>query len=258
MDTSLVRAVETLILPPGGPLLLAAAGLLAWRFRVGRWLAFVGVGGLYLLSTPQVAAFLVGGLQSSPALTPAAVRAAGAQAVVVTLAGRYRPAPEYGTAETLSPLSVQRLRYGVWLSRRAGLPLVVTGGSLEAGATPLAQLATRVLEEEYGIQPLCAEDQSETTWENAHFTARLLAPQGIRRVALVTSAFHLDRARYAFERAGLEIIGAPTGFYGEEDEATAVTDWLPSANALGMSYLALHERLGGLWYRYREELERRR
>jgi uncharacterized SAM-binding protein YcdF (DUF218 family) len=258
LDTALVRAVETLILPPGGPLLLAFVGVLAWRLRVGRWFALTGIVALYLLSTPRVAAVLVDGLQRTPATTAAAVRAAGAQAVVVTLAGRYRPAAEYGEAETLSPLSVQRLRYGVWLSRRADLPLAVTGGALGSGEIPLARLATRVLEEEYGLRPLVAEDQSETTWENAHFTAKLLMPLGVRRIALVTSAFHLDRARYAFERAGFEVIGAPTGAYGGEDEASALTDWLPSANALGMSYLALHEHLGGLWYRYREELERRR
>jgi uncharacterized SAM-binding protein YcdF (DUF218 family) len=258
VETALVRAVETLILPPGGPILLALAGLLAWRLRVGRWLVAAGILSLYLLSTPQFAALLVDGLQHAPILTPEETRAAGAQAVVVTLAGRYRPAHEYGTADTLSPMSIQRLRYGVWLSRRAGLPLAVTGGALEAGATPLAQLAARVLEEEYGMQPLAAEAQSETTWENAYFTARLLAPLGIRRVALVTSAFHLDRARYAFERAGFEVVGAPTGMYGEEDDSTALTDWLPSTGALGMSYLTLHEHLGGLWYRYREALERRR
>ncbi len=258
MESALVRAIETLVLPPGGPILLAIVGLLGWRLRVGRWLASAGVLSLYLLSTPQFAALLVDGLQRTPAQAPAEVRAAGAQAVVVTLAGRYRPASEYGAADTLSPLSIQRLRYGVWLSRRTDLPLVVTGGSLEPGATPLARLATRVLEEEYGMQPLVAEAQSETTWENAHFTARLLEPLGIRRVALVTSAFHLDRARFAFERAGLEVVGAPTGLYGEEDDSTVLTDWLPSANALGVSYLALHEHLGGLWYRYREELERRR
>ena len=258
MDALLVRAVETLILPPGGPLLLTAVGLLACRTRVGRWLAGLGLVTLYLLSTPLGAGLLMDGLQETPAATPAAVRAAGVQAVVVPLAGRYRPAPEYGVAETLSPLSAQRLRYGVWLSRRVGVPIVVTGGSLEDGTVPIAQLATRVLEEEYGMNPLVAEAQSETTWENAHFTARLLAPLGIKRIALVTSAFHLGRARYAFEHAGFEIVGAPTGFYGEEGERDLLTDWLPSANALGVSYLALHEHLGALWYRLREELERRR
>lgn len=253
MDVGLIRGLETLILPPGGLLLLALLGLAAWRSRLGRATVFVSLLGLYLLSTPQVAALLIAPLQVEPAQTPEQVKASGAQAVVVTLAGRVRPAWEYGSEETLSPLSMQRLRYGVWLARRAGLPLVVTGGALEDEATPLAVLATRVLTEEYGIEPLIAEAASNTTWENAFFTARLLDRAGIRQVALVTHAFHIARARQSFEQAGLEVVGAPTGFYGDDAGPPAVTDWLPSTRALMMSFIALHEHVGNAWYRLRPD-----
>ena len=148
MDVGLVRAVEALILPPGGLLLLAVLGLAAGRTRIGRLATFLAVLGLYLLSTPQVAAWLMLPLQAEAVKTPEQVRAAGAQAVVVALAGRIRPAWEFGAAETLSPLSMQRLRYGAWLARRTGLPIAVTGGALEDDATPLAVLAAQVLENE--------------------------------------------------------------------------------------------------------------
>ena len=253
MDVALIRGLETLILPPGGLLLLAILGLAAWRTRLGRATVFLSILALYLLSTPQVAALLVAPLQVDPPQTPEQVKAAGAQAVVVTLAGRVRPAWEYGSEETLSPLSMQRLRYGVWLARRAGLPIVVTGGALEADATPLAVLATRVLTEEYGIEPLVAEAASDTTWENAFFTARLLERAGIRHIALVTHAFHIERARHSFAQAGLEVVAAPTGFYGDDSGPPALTDWLPSTRALTMSYIALHEHVGNLWYRLRPD-----
>jgi uncharacterized SAM-binding protein YcdF (DUF218 family) len=136
----------------------------------------------------------------------------------------------------------------VWLSRRTGLPLVVTGGAIEPGGTPLATLASQILADEYGIRPLVAEADSDTTWENAHFTARLLERQGIRSIALVTSAFHMPRTRYSFERAGLQVLGAPTGFYGDDEGAASLSDWLPSANAMLVSSYAVHEYIGQVWY----------
>jgi uncharacterized SAM-binding protein YcdF (DUF218 family) len=256
MDVGLVRTIEAFILPPGGLLALAVLGLLAWRTRIGRFATFLAVLGLYLLGTPQVAALLMRPLQIETAKTPEEIRASGAQAIVVTLAGRIRPAREFGAAETLSPLSMQRLRYGAWLARRTGLPIAVTGGALEDEATPLALLAAQALESEYGLQPLVAEAASNTTWENGWFTARLLEQYDVRRVALVTHAFHMERARHSFEAAGLTVVAAPTGFYDDDTDngRTLLGDWLPSGTAMAMSTMALHELTGNLWYRLRPQV----
>lgn len=248
MYVGLVRAIESVVLPPGGLILLAVVGLAAWRWRLGRLTTFLALLGLYAMSTPQVAALLAAGLQTDRPVTPQQVRAAGTQAVVVALAGRQRPATEYGAEETLAPLSMQRLRYGAWLSRRTGLPLVVTGGAAEPGGKALATLAAQILEEELGLRPLLAEADSDTTWENAHFTARLLEREGIRSIALVTSAFHMPRTRFSFEQTGLEVLAAPTGFYGDDSGPPELSDWLPSANAMLVSSYALHEYIGQVWY----------
>jgi len=257
VDVGLVRTIEALILPPGGLLVLAVLGLVAWRSRLGRFATFLAVLGLYLLSTPQVAAWLLLPLQSEAVKTPEQVRAAGAQAVVVTLAGRIRPAWEFGAAETLSPLSMQRLRYGAWLARQTGLPVALSGGALEDEATPLAILAAQVLEAEYGLRPIVVEAGSNTTWENAWFTARLLEQAGIRRVALVTHAFHMERARHSFEAAGVAVVTAPTGLYGDDTDngRPPIGDWLPSGTAMAMSTIALHEITGNLWYRLRPQVD---
>lgn len=256
MDVGLVRAIEAFILPPGGLLVLAILGLLAWRSRLGWVATFLGVVGLYLLSTPRIAAWLMLPLQSEPVKTPEQVEAAGAQAVVVTLAGRSRPAWEFGAAETLSPLSMRRLRYGAWLARRTGRPIAVSGGALEADATPLAILAAHVLQAEYGLEPIVVEAASDTTWENGWFTAPLLEQAGIRRVALVTHAFHMERARRSFEAAGIGVVTAPTALYGNDSDngRLPISDWLPSGAAMAMSTIALHEIAGNLWYRLRPQV----
>jgi hypothetical protein len=55
-------------------------------------------------------------------------------AIVVLGGGRRLLAPEYGVA-TLTPRSIERLRYGVWLARETGLPLAFSGG-VGHGAKP--------------------------------------------------------------------------------------------------------------------------
>ena len=62
--------LKALILPPTGPLLLAALGLGMQRRlpRIGRAIAFAGVSLLLVLSMPAVAVLLLRAVDSSPPL----------------------------------------------------------------------------------------------------------------------------------------------------------------------------------------------
>lgn len=53
------------------------------------------------------------------------------------------------------------------------------------------------------------EAQSQSTFENAHFTAALLAKLGVRRVMIATCGWHLPRAITNFRRCGLDAVGPP-------------------------------------------------
>jgi uncharacterized SAM-binding protein YcdF (DUF218 family) len=55
-----------------------------------------------------------------------------------------------------------------------------------------------------GVADVLVEDRSQTTAENARFTAELVAPLGVRSVWLVTQPFHARRAALLFRRAGLD------------------------------------------------------
>jgi uncharacterized SAM-binding protein YcdF (DUF218 family) len=75
---------------------------------------------------------------------------------------------------------------------------------------------------------------------------RLLKPAGIERVYLVTHAWHMPRARLAFERAGFAVIPAPTGFTTRFE--LTILDFLPKAEALSDSTRFCHEILSIAWY----------
>jgi len=233
---------KALVLPPTGPLLIAAVGLgaaLRWP-RLGRALAVAGVSLLVLLSIPAVAVLLQLCVDTSPPLD--LKRAETAQAIVI-LGGGIRPnAPEYD-GDTLGRLTLERVRYGARVARLTGLPVLVSGGSVLGGALE-ATLMRDALEREFGVAVRWTEDRSRDTHENAVLSAEMLRAEGIHRVVLVAHAFDMPRAGAEFAAQDVEIIKAPTGIpprnFGEP------LMFVPSLAGLTGSYYALYEMLGNL------------
>ena len=100
---------------------------------------------------------------------------------------------------------------------------------------------------ELGVEAHWVEGRAGDTRENARFSAGLLRSEGIGRVLLVSHAWHLARARGAFEAAGLEVVAAPTAPRTWPD-AGRIDAYLPSTRSLHESRWGLHEWLGRAWY----------
>jgi uncharacterized SAM-binding protein YcdF (DUF218 family) len=237
----LKKILASLILPPLGPLLLAFAGiwLAGRRPRAGRILAALACGLLLLLSEPWLADRLMDAIEDLAPITPAQLSAV--QAIVILGGGSYHQAPEYGGDDTVGKATLERLRYGARLARQSGLPVLVTGGA-PFGGRPEADAMQETLEREFQVAVLWTETQSRDTAENATLSAPLLQAAGVTRIALVTHAFHMARAKGLFEGAGFEVTPAPTAFSGRG--RSALESILPSTDALSQSYWALHETLG--------------
>src|SRR6202011_2665736 len=89
--------LKGIILPPAGPLLLAVLGLVLIKRRplLARTCLILGLGSLWLLSTPAVSDALVGLAEHYPPLDLRSTT--GAQAIVILGGGGQRAfAPEYG------------------------------------------------------------------------------------------------------------------------------------------------------------------
>ena len=243
MFVTLKTLLRTLVLPPAGPLLLAAlglalltrAGLTARARRAGLILCGLGLGALWLLSLPLVADALWRAAEREPALADA--RAGAAQAIVI-LAGdtKRSAAPEYGGAPAAGGDLLERLTYGAYLARRTGLPVLVTGTARESEAMRAS------LGRDFGIEPRWVEGHSRDTFENAAFSAPLLRAAGVTRILLVTNAVHAHRAAAEFSATGLTVVAAPTGLW--TPVAASPARYLPQAEALRRSTQALYELLG--------------
>ncbi|UCV19191.1 YdcF family protein [Ferribacterium limneticum] len=238
--------ISTLLLPPGNGLaLLCVAGV----FRCRRWAFGLAVAATMLSIAqcmPAVAGLLIASLENqSAAIAPNAPKPE-AGAIVVLGSGLATNASEYG-GDTANDRTLIRTRYGATLARRYDLPVLVTGGQLVETNASEAELMAGILQNEFGVETRWQESGSMDTAGNATLSAPILKAAGVQRILLVTHAFHMPRARLLFEQAGLEVIPAPTAFFSHQSFDWLLSDFLPQAKALQISYYALHEWLGMAW-----------
>ena len=104
------------------------------------------------------------------------------------------------------------------------------------------------------------EPNSENTRENAIFTAELLQQESIESVILVTTARHMPRAVKTFEKAGVEVIPAPTDYFvtGDPDITSGTLDQnfkplnaVPQSQFLDVTTSSIKEYVGLLYYQMR-------
>jgi len=253
MEILFVKAIASILLPPTGLIVLALVGIgisMIWK-KLGLWISFVSMLGVLLCSMPAVSAVIVNTLQTDPPIPADELKKklARVDAVVVLAGGRIPGAEEYG-GDTVSSFTLERIRYAAWIVKRTGLPLIVSGGRVRDEDKSEAQLMREILQKEFIVIVDHAEEKSRSTYENAKFTAQFLKENDLRKIALVTHAAHMPRAKAAFEHFDIEVIPAPTAFYGR-DTKSQFSSYLPSTNALRQAGLAFHEIFGQWWYEVR-------
>jgi uncharacterized SAM-binding protein YcdF (DUF218 family) len=234
------------LVPPTVLILLAvlAAWSTLWRPHVGVALTIIATSLLYLAALPVIAARMLDEVEIK---TPAKPDFSSAQAIVV-LGGGVHPGDGDRVADTLGPWSLERVVLAAQAYRQLTLKVAVSGGRVAGARTSEASLMKATLETQFNVPVAWVDDQSRTTYENAVFTAKLLKADNVTTVVLVTQAWHMRRALWSFERAGLQAIPYPAPPTYESDR---LDDYLPSISALERSYHALHEAIGLAYYRLR-------
>ena len=245
----------SLFLPPANVLVLAVLSLVSWRRwpRTGRTLAVLAAGVLWLQAMPWFARQIAYGLEVGKpvdlkaydaARQHPATAAALPQAVVILGGGTSVNATEYASKgwrkdADLSTETLARVRYGAFLAGETHLPVLMSGGS-PSGQAVEGRLMAQVATEEFGVPVRWTEGQSLNTAQNAIFSARMLTNAGVSRVYLVTSAWHMRRARDQFERAGLTVVPAPCCNASNLDPDAVPGMW-PTLDGLRRTRQALRE-----------------
>jgi uncharacterized SAM-binding protein YcdF (DUF218 family) len=214
--------LSILMLAPG-----LVAGFLGAR-RLARWTAGLAFLVLALSAWTSAGQLMLSPLEDRFPRPPAPARVDG----IVVLGGGFEGA-------------VNKVRGGYDLNaggdRFVG-ELLLDG---EDDATTAARLLTAL-----GVAPerLVLESRSRNTYENAVFTRRMVSPEPGETWLLVTSAFHMPRAKALFDKAGFPTVPWPVDYRTTGREGIGLLRDNP-LDSLQTTTLAIREWTGLLAYR---------
>jgi uncharacterized SAM-binding protein YcdF (DUF218 family) len=233
------------------PLVVVLALVLLGAWRRSRVLLLTAALLLWTLSTPVIANALFRMVEGERVRLTASDMPSGAAVVVLSgmlqhVQGSKGLVPEWGEA-------ADRLFGGIELMQANKAPrLVLTRGLLPWQGKIRAEgeilreiaIAAGVPAERIVLTPPAMNTADEAVG------VRGLLPSDAGPVILVTSAFHMTRAKALFEQQGLSVIEYPVDFRVDETGG-APMKYLPDPNALRLADIAIREWLGQAYYALR-------
>lgn len=227
-------------------ILLLAAAL---GFRQGSILArlalWVGISLLWIASAPLSANWLVKNLEADTSSSCAP--SSGHLPVVVLGGGLNAYTTSENPYEVLSGPTIQRTLAAAMLDNGSNrFYLLGGGGTSRKLATYMAQIM-----EQQGIveQRIITETNSRSTEGNARELSALMPPSMARKIVLVTSQLHLNRAKKIFEFHGFTVCGVGAGsLYAVSSGWVGA---LPYIESLEKTTMASRELLATLLYQWR-------
>ena len=196
-----------------------------------------------------------------------------------SLEWQYLPEPELPTADAIVVLGGStntvayprvlpdlnehgdRVIYAAKLYQEGKAPLILlSGGRIswfgDDGASEAEDMAKILKLMGVPSEAILEEGNSVNTYENAIFTQKILEEQGIEKILLVTSAFHLPRAWKIFQHLGIEAIPAPTDFYVSQQELqevdhsleSKILSFIPNTKSLDETTIVIKEYIGTVIY----------
>ena len=235
------------------PLIASPLFLVIVLFFVGtmskkKWISLSGICILVLCSIPLVSGKLIAYLEQDYVLEPTAT-AQTADAIVVlsgmvrTIEGIDGLAYEWGEAS-------DRIFAGIDLINKKKAPLLIlTGGKLPwSVGRPEGEYLEKIARKN-GIpsEVIRITENVQNTDQEAIAVAKILFKKK-PNVILVTSAFHMPRAKKVFEAAGLSVSPFAVDFLSGADELTFM-DFIPSAGAFSNTSFCIREIIGRVYYR---------
>ena len=152
--------------------------------------------------------------------------------------------------------SGDRLLQALWLVNQNPVEeLIISGGSATVLFDERPEGA--FLEEFIGqigmsLEFITVDSLSRNTYENAWNTAQIFEEKGWKKnIALVTSAWHMPRAKWCFEQMGFEVRTIETDFMYPLQPIVFSDYFLPSVQTIFQWQLLIKEWVGWMAYRIR-------
>lgn len=252
--TSFLRSLADFLEPTGLIWLMLSAWVVV-MVRRRRWRALILPGTAWLVLTLTSATGLSHSLLAilESQWAPVDVAALPVCDAVVVLGGGIEPSHNEPAGIHLKG-GADRLFAGLMLAKKGkGKLLVLGGGSLNTASGIESEAdAVKLWLEEWQLSPVPVESLGNCldTHDEAVKVSALAVKHGWKKVALVTSAYHMTRARAVFEAAGTSVVAVPCNYNSEALRAHRVK-WLHVPNATNLCHFEawMHEMIG--WWAYR-------
>lgn len=130
--------------------------------------------------------------------------------------------------------------------------ILITGGSgmlTFEGKKESQQLRNFAIRSGVPEIDILLEDQARNTHENARFSSELLGSESSESIILITSAFHMYRAKKCFDKIGIQVSVFPTDHYGREISYTPDEILIPSIYGLKIWTILTKECMGIIAYK---------
>jgi len=213
-------------------------------------LIYIAIGVLYILSTPIFSNNFFKLVEGSEYKKP--ISAIDSADAIVVLSGMLE-INEVGDSTYIEWGDPDRFFGGIALYKAGkAQKLVFTGGKMpwnKAKKTEGEVLKEFSISNGIPAEKIFVTKDVENTADEAVAVKELISPS--KRIILVTSAYHMYRAKKLFERQGFEVIPYKVDYKTAGENAITVTDFLPSAGNLEMTETAIREIIGRLYYSIR-------
>ena len=240
------KLLPIFLLPVGLATLLLLWALLRRKW----WPVVVALVILYLGSNHFVGRLLLGSLEAR--YSPVRLEEAGPADAVMVLGGIFGgPRFPEGYVPNMADSS-ERLEAGIQLQLKHRVQWVVfTGGRIpwEGRDVVEGEDSRRVaISRGVPVDHILITKEVGNTWDEARALSELMKQRGWKRVLLVTSVWHMPRSARLFRAAGVDCVPFPVDYRIDPKRPTTLLDFLPKAEAMADTEMALREYYGYAFY----------
>ena len=240
------KILPTLVLP----IMLVIIVILIGLIKNKKKLIYIAIGVLYIISTPIFSNNFFKLVEGSEYRKPlSAIDSADA---IVVLSGMLE-INEVGDSTYIEWGDPDRFFGGMALFKAGkAQKIVFTGGKMpwsKARKTEGDVLKEYAISNGISSEKIYVTKDVENTADEALAVKELIRPS--TRILLVTSAYHMLRARRLFEKQGIEVIPYKVDYNVNRNKVMVVMDLLPNAESLKLTETGIREVIGRLYYLFR-------
>lgn len=207
--------------------------------------------GLYLLSIEPIKDMIVQPLEKKY-LPITKTQLDKVDCYVILGGGMYDNSPKSLSLITGSPskAALFRIIEGVRLYKVSPKKIIITGGIVYNGKKSEGSVYKELMVD-LGVphSDIIIEGKSRTTEENAILTKEVMIKNGYKKAALITSATHMKRSKYIFEKYGSDVIPAPTGYISRYKDSYGMESYFPNADNFVDIRSVIWEYIGLIFYK---------